>query len=58
MVYARDPSIIDPNTGNCDQIEAFTHVNELDIKNLLIMRDLEAQDNISPRVKAALKLHR
>ncbi len=55
LVYARDPSIIDPNTGNCDQIEAFTHVNELDIGNLIFMRQLQEKEQVSPRIRAALK---
>ena len=39
-VYARDTSIIDPETGMIPQRAAFSHQNELDVKRLVKEREI------------------
>lgn len=58
VVFARDPSIIDPTTGTVDQLEAFQHHNYLDVKSLVKQRELLADEESSPRARAAMRLLR
>jgi len=56
IVYARDPSILDSETGMIYQKDAFMHENYLDVKNLVKKRELLADEESSSRAKAALRM--
>jgi len=43
VVYIRDPSVIDVETGLIDQKDAFFHENYLDVKNMIKKRELLAE---------------
>lgn len=53
IVYARDPSIIDREKQHVHQRDAFSHLNNLDIKSLITKTQLYGEDtkypNLSPR---------
>jgi len=40
IVFARDTSIVDPETFSCDTKEALQHENVLDVKSLLKRREM------------------
>ena len=55
IVYAKDPSIIDQEHQHTHQRNAFCHLNNLDIKNLIKKKELFGEEkggfsSISPRV--------
>jgi hypothetical protein len=58
IVYARDPTVLDPETKGLEVYEAFQHTNYLDVKNLVRKRELLADEDQSPRAKAHLRLTR
>lgn len=56
VVFARDPSMIDPQTGSINQRDAFMHENFLDVRNLVKKRELLADEESSSRARAALRM--
>lgn len=38
IVFARDPTVLEPNSNSIDLMEAFQHSNYLDVKNLVKKR--------------------
>ena len=54
IIYAKDPSIIDPEHNHTHQRNAFCHLNNLDIKTLIKKKELFGEEkggfsSISPR---------
>lgn len=53
IVYARDPRIIDEEKGHCHQRDAFSHLNNVDVKLLVVKNQIMAEDSkypsLSPR---------
>ena len=45
IVFARDPTLLDPDTKSIEVYEAFQHTNYLDVKNLVRKRELLADED-------------
>ena len=56
IVFARDPSILDTESGTVYQRDAFQHENYLDVKNMVKKREMLADEETNQRAKAAMRL--
>jgi hypothetical protein len=45
IVFARDPTVLDPQSKSIELMEAFQHQNYLDVKDLVKKRELLADED-------------
>ena len=55
----RDPNELEVGTNYMNQREAFSHQNDLNIRDLKVKREFMAEErDLSPQMKAAIRLNR
>lgn len=55
----RDPNELELGTNYMNQREAFSHQNDLNIRDLRVKREfMQEERDLSPQMKAAIRLNR
>jgi len=59
IVFMRDPNELELGTNYMNQREAFSHQNDLNIRDLRVKREfMQEERDLSPQMKAAIRLNR